>query len=221
MPMDKVVIALVEESDTGRVWTVQGGGVLPGGAHGWLRGFYKLDQPNVHTMWFDDRVRALAYIREHGGECLAGEALPEKPEVRRRGDMKHGPWTFRSRPDIPEDQFRFLTNIRETTHDETAAVSITWALRKYSQRGEIDIRLPARSTTGRELANDVAIFLREAEKPEETWPQWCEAQRHPAWHYCGWCLYSFNESKKRCPGCGAKLAPPQRWDPKPLPNKDC
>lgn len=59
------------------------------------------------------------------------------------------------------------------------------------------------------------------EKPEPTWARWHGAGQNPGWYYCGRCLYSSSGTENRCPGCDAKLAPPQRWDPDLFQNKDC
>ena len=45
-----------------------------------LLGVYRLDHPRDTGLAFAGMVEALLYIRDRGGECLAGEPLPEKPE---------------------------------------------------------------------------------------------------------------------------------------------
>jgi len=43
-------------------------------------GVYRLDDPGCTKLEFKSLPDALAYIRDHGGEWIAGEPLPEKPE---------------------------------------------------------------------------------------------------------------------------------------------
>jgi len=182
-------------------------------------GVYRLDDPGCTKLEFKSLPEALVYVRDHGGEWIAGEPLPEKPEARKRGSMKHGLWTFRSRPDIPEDEFQFVTNADVGASRSHRNVNLNELLQKYSQRGEIDIRLPARCTQGNILSDDVAIFLRKPEKPEETWARFAMPEylcaNTPHYYRCGRCLDSWfgNPTRPRCPHCGAKLASSQPWIP--------
>ena len=43
-------------------------------------GVYRLDDPGCAKVQFRSLPEALTYIRDHGGEWIAGEPLPEKPE---------------------------------------------------------------------------------------------------------------------------------------------
>ena len=43
-------------------------------------GIYRLDNPCGGDLQFASGAEALLYIRNHGGEWIAGEPLPEKPE---------------------------------------------------------------------------------------------------------------------------------------------
>ena len=74
--MDKVVMVLTYSRALREARLFRDGLTL----FGEMRGVYRLDDPDSPTRDFVDIRQALKFIRDHGGEWIAGEPLPEKPE---------------------------------------------------------------------------------------------------------------------------------------------